>query len=103
MDAIVTARVPVEVKEQGGQILRSIGASQTDLINSAYRVLLATKRLPSLEATGQKPKKGHRSLSKDQKAKLTRSLAVMNLGPLPPESFTEQLATARDERYAHPS
>jgi len=49
MDAIVTARVPVEIKEQGNAILKEIGSSPTKLINAAYDYLLATHQLPSLQ------------------------------------------------------
>lgn len=51
MDAIVTARIPIEVKEQGNAILKEIGSSPTKLINAAYSYLLATHRLPSAQVT----------------------------------------------------
>jgi antitoxin component of RelBE/YafQ-DinJ toxin-antitoxin module len=50
MDAIVAARVPVEIKEQGNNVLASIGATPTELINTAYRYVLRYGRLP-LEET----------------------------------------------------
>lgn len=46
MDAFVTARVPQETKDQAGQILKSIGATQSQLINSAYEYLLKKGQLP---------------------------------------------------------
>lgn len=46
MDAIVTARVPVEIKEQVGVILREIGSTPTKLINSAYEYVLRHHALP---------------------------------------------------------
>ncbi|WP_139650593.1 hypothetical protein [Raoultibacter phocaeensis] len=46
MDATVTARVPVEVKEQVNGILKDIGSTPTELINTAYRYVLHSKRLP---------------------------------------------------------
>lgn len=46
MDAIVTARIPVETKRQAGEILKRIGETPTRLINAAYEYLLATGSLP---------------------------------------------------------
>ncbi len=100
MDAIVTARVPVEMKERGGEILRSIGASQTDLVNSAYRFLLSTKRLPSTDCNLQNLPKGHRRLSSEQKQDLNAVFGKMRLGTLDDDDFKKQLDAARDERFA---
>ena len=50
MDAIVTARVPVEIKEQVGAILRDIGSTPTKLINAAYGYVLHYHALPVSEA-----------------------------------------------------
>lgn len=115
MDATVTARVPVEIKEQGNALLKSLGSSPTQLINAAYRYLLKEKRLPEPEQP-QGTKK--RKLAEAQKKALARSLKVMHLASLEQDeqgsgaidsaeaqlpSFKEQLNTARDERYAHSS
>ena len=45
-DSIVTARVPSEIKEQGNAVLKSIGSSPTELVNSAYEYVLAEGKLP---------------------------------------------------------
>lgn len=50
MDAIVTARVPVEIKEQGNSILKEMGSSASELVNSAYAYLLQYKELPCAHA-----------------------------------------------------
>ena len=50
MDAIVTARVPVEIKEQGARILKGLGATQSQLVNAAYDYLIATGELPNVKA-----------------------------------------------------
>ena len=39
-DAIVTARVPVEIKRQGNAVLKKIGSTPTELVNDAYRDVL---------------------------------------------------------------
>lgn len=46
MDAMVTARVPAEVKEQVNALLREDGSSPTELVNSAYDYYLRHRRLP---------------------------------------------------------
>lgn len=82
MDATVTARVPVEVKEQGNALLKSLGSSPTQLINSAYRYLLKEGRLPEPESE-RKAKK--RRLSAAQRKELAQSLEAMYLGSLETE------------------
>jgi antitoxin component of RelBE/YafQ-DinJ toxin-antitoxin module len=52
-DSIAAARVPAELKEQVAAILDSIGATPTQLINSAYQYVLEFKRLP-LDASSAK-------------------------------------------------
>lgn len=106
MNAIVTARVPVEVKNQVSQILTELGSSPTELINSAYDYVLAHKRLPTDEAAG-KPAEAHRdehrTLSPEQKAKLMADLGAMRLGPVggyDGSNYKDLLNAARDERYA---
>ena len=47
MDAIVTARVPVAVKEQVGSILRDIGSTPSQLVNAAYEYVLAEHKTAS--------------------------------------------------------
>ncbi len=105
MDAVVTARVPVEVKEQVNKILRNMGSSPTELINAAYRYVLKSGALPDCgrqllsDERGSRP----RQLSNEQRTELMASLAAMTL-PLPSNDtrpFKELLAEARDERYAH--
>lgn len=105
MDAIVTARVPVEIKDQGNRILKSLGSSPTELINAAYRYVLAEKRLPHIEPlSGTGRKQGSRELSPSQKEALQRSFEAMRLAaPLEypnGKSFEDLLDDARNERYA---
>lgn len=102
MDAIVTARVPAEIKEQGGEILREIGATPTQLVNAAYAYLLAEHRLPRGEGA-KGPAPGHRALTPAQRERIRSSLAVMRVSAADPDdhrTFEEQLNDARSERYA---
>ena len=46
MDSIVTARVPVEVKNQVSEVLESLGSNTTKLINAAFEYVLVTGKLP---------------------------------------------------------
>ncbi len=100
MDAIVTARVPAEVKEQGSAVLREIGATPTQLVNAAYRYLLSERKLP------QGPKAaaaGRRTPTADQMRRIDASLSIMRLEPADPNGrrpFGQMLSEARDERYA---
>ena len=43
---LVSARVPKATKEAGAEVLRAIGATPTQLVNSAYDYLLANKSMP---------------------------------------------------------
>lgn len=52
MHAMVTARVPLEIRDQVNAKLRSIGSSPTELVNAAYDYVLATGELPGC-ATGR--------------------------------------------------
>lgn len=45
--ALVNARVPRAKKEAGASILKSVGATTSELINSAYDYLLEHKELPT--------------------------------------------------------
>ncbi len=45
---MVSARVPAEVKEQVGAILREIGSSPTELVNVAYDYVLRYGKLPQV-------------------------------------------------------
>ena len=106
MDSMVSARVPVEVKNQGDALLKSMGASVTELVNAAYDYLIANGELP----------KGTRSFQTDPDAGETRktlagndasrfnetwnSRAVLEAPEYDGTNFKELLNSARGERYA---
>lgn len=46
MHAMVTARVPQEIRDQVNAQLRAIGSSPTELVNAAYDFVLKTGKLP---------------------------------------------------------
>lgn len=103
MDAIVTARIPVEVKEQGNSILREIGSTPTELINAAYNYVLNHHELPIQRKRSKEGSSARQALSDAQRSKIAASLKAMYVGdPMSSQnaSFKEMLNEARDERYA---
>lgn len=103
-DSIVTARVPTAIKEQGNAVLKKIGSTPTELVNSAYEYVLEREELPKstpslAELSGQR-----RTLSKEQADKLRTMLKAATLKPpvglREGKTFKELLNEARDERYA---
>jgi antitoxin component of RelBE/YafQ-DinJ toxin-antitoxin module len=73
MDAMVSARVPVEVKKQADKKLREIGCTATDLINAAYRYVLEENALPA-SAASVKQGKTDRILAPEQLAAVRKFL-----------------------------
>lgn len=84
MDAMVTARVPVEVKRQGDKVLRKMGSSATRLVNAAYAYVIATGHLPEAKSVETE---GDAGLSDSQRAEI---LAFFERSSSPaPEAFWE--------------
>ena len=101
MDAIVTARVPVAVKEQVGGVLRDIGSTPSQLVNAAYEYVLAERRLPRAGALLDESIPRNRQLTQEQRWRVAAALEAMYVGPVQDDrSFDEKLREARDERYA---
>lgn len=75
-DAIVAARVPEEIKEQGNAILATLGLTPTQLINSAYRYVMEFNRLP-FEAA--EPKPGKRTLDPQRLEEIQSELASLQV------------------------
>ena len=100
MDAIVSARVPIALKERGNGILHDIGSTPTQLINAAYQFVLAEHELPKPHDPLEGMRGAKRELTDEQKEKVRRSLKAMYVGPSTDEPFSRQLNAARDERYA---
>ena len=95
MDAIVSARVPIALKERGNGILHDIGSTPTQLINAAYQFVLAEHELPKPHDPLEGMRGAKRELTDEQKEKVRRSLKAAT-----DEPFSRQLNAARDERYA---
>ena len=98
-DSIVTARVPIEIKEQGNAILKKIGSSPSEMINAAYRYVLSNEQLPVVAHAPQ----GSRSLSQEQKEMLLERSKRMYLKSSNTltvrKSFKEELAQLRQAEY----
>ena len=92
MDSIVTARVPVEVKNQVSDVLESLGSNTTQLINAAFEYVLMTGKLPdahesaSLESSA---KGSSRQLSEKDKEELASLFGKISVPA--PASFWNEL------------
>ena len=54
-DTLVSARMPAAKKERAREVLNSIGATTSDLINSAFDYVISNKRLPVTAAPEAQP------------------------------------------------
>ena len=70
-EAVTSARLPREIKQQGDAILRSIGSSPTELVNAAYRYVIATHELPGPRSLCEKERRVL-ALTDDQHAALAK-------------------------------
>jgi antitoxin component of RelBE/YafQ-DinJ toxin-antitoxin module len=107
MDAIVTARVPVGVKEEANAILKQIGATTTDLVRAAFDFLLQERKLPVKQLVkqpaGTKRKLIVRRPTAAQKAKFQAFIARSTM-KLPAEfsdiDDKELIGQILEEKYA---
>lgn len=92
MDSIVTARIPVEVKNQVTEVLESLGSNTTKLINAAFEYVLVTGRLPDAreESSLESSSKGvSRQLSEKDKEELASLFGKISVPA--PASFWNDL------------
>ena len=85
MDSIVTARIPVEVKNQVSEVLESLGSNTTKLINAAFEYVLVTGKLPDAreESSLESSSKGvSRQLSEKDKEELASLFGKISV-PVP--------------------
>ena len=88
MDAIVTARIPVEKKSRGNAVLGEIGSSPTKLINAAYDYVIREGRLPGEIPSAKSPGPAIRKLSSEQTADIESFLSRTRITTSDP--FAEQ-------------
>ncbi len=95
MDSIVTARIPVEVKNQVSEVLESLGSNTTQLINAAFEYVLVTGRLPDAHesTTLESSAKGSsRQLSEKDKEELSALFGKISVPA--PASFWNDLGSS---------
>lgn len=75
MNVMVSARVPVELRDQVARRLRSNGGTPTQLINAAFEEYARTGLLPGQPKTPETPEeKRGRKLSPQQRGELLESI-----------------------------
>lgn len=92
MDSIVTARIPVEVKNQVSEILELLGSNTTQLINAAFEYVLVTGKLPDTHegTTSELSARGSsRQLSEKDKEQLSALFGKISVPA--PASFWNDL------------
>ena len=103
MDAMVSARVPAEVKKQGDRMLKEMGSSATELVNSAYAYLLEHGSLPkepSSPAAGEPQTKTLAGADAKAFREQWGKRAVFSGEAYDGGNFKELLAEARGEYFA---
>ncbi len=103
MDAMVSARVPVEIKKQGDRKLKEIGSSATELINTAYEYVIANGELPRKSAASATANDAVKTLSGPKAEALRERLnkrRVLDMPGYDGSNFRELLDEARGDYYA---
>ena len=101
-ESVVTARVPMEIREQGNEVLKKIGATPTELINAAYKYVIDQGELPKAYPSLEEVAARRRTLTPEQKRKLKERAEEMTLRA--PDSwegktFDQLREEAMRERY----
>lgn len=103
MDAMVSARVPVEIKKRGDSKLKEIGSSATELVNSAYEYVIEWGRLPGSEPTKKPVTPQVKVLSGDDARIFEHTWSkrgVLEAKGYDGSNFKDALNQARDDYYA---
>ena len=103
MDAMVSARVPAEIKKHGDRMLKEMGSSTTELINAAYAYLLEYGTLPAVgdRALRQSPEtKTLSGVDADAFTRFWEGQSVLEAPDYDGGNFKELLSQARQERHA---
>lgn len=102
-DVVVTARVPVEIRDRGNAILKSIGSTPTELVNAAYSYVIEHGELPRAQSSLADTPEKKRRLSPEQSQKIRERNERITFEV--PESFWEEtsdeelLVEALEEQY----
>ena len=103
MDAMVSARVPVEIKKRGDSKLKELGATTTELVNAAYRYVIDNGELPGVKTEQSPDRPQTKTLSGDAAKAFERTWAtraVLEAHDYDGANFKELLNAAREDRYA---
>ena len=103
MDAMVSARVPVEIKKRGDSQLREIGSSATELVNSAYEYVIKWGRLPGEDDEGKRDAPETKTLSGDAARAFSDAWGkrgVLEARGYDGSNFKDLLDQSRGDRYA---
>ena len=103
MDAMVSARVPVEIQKQGDSKLKEIGSSATELVNAAYKYVLEHGKLPGQEEEDGPEQPRTKTLSGTDAlafSTLWNRRAVLEAKAYDGDNFKELLEQARKDYYA---
>lgn len=87
MDAMVTARVPVEVKRQAEEVLRAKGSNLSEAVNAVLIYVIDTGQLPREDETVA-GRNSNKHLSPQQRDELRQSLRACTVTA--PDSFWDQ-------------
>ncbi len=103
MDAMVSARVPIEVKKRGDSKLKELGSTATELVNAAYRYVIENGELPGAKAATHLDRPQTKMLSGEEAKAFEQTWAartVLEASGYDGTNFKELLNTAREDRYA---
>ena len=102
-DVIVTARVPLEIRNQAVAVLESIGSTPTELINAAFEYVIFTGELPPVTPSLEEMSHTTRRATPEQMAKINERIERTTFAV--PDSFwagktdEELLGEALEEKY----
>ena len=86
-DVIVTARVPLEIRNQAVAVLESIGSTPTELINAAFEYVIVTGELPPVAPSLEELSHTTRQATPEQMAKISKRIERTTFAV--PDSFWE--------------
>jgi len=103
MDAMISARVPVEIKKRGDKALKEIGSTATELVNAAYRYVIEHGELPGAKPDIRHDQLQTKTLSGDAAQAFKdrwRARSVLEARGYDGTNFKELLDEAKEEYFA---